>query len=484
MATNKPLTESQLSEKYTQASKRFLSASDWKELLEIAEEFHTLDTYKDAYQMYVKCIKGASAPAYRDIKASIENNEAPTIEDYREAARIMGIIQDYSDAREVMRVYIVKANALAYQRATELISNAEATTEEWGEAIDLLRSIKGFRDSREMLERYERYYFDRVYREALFLMENGHVYTEFEEAAELFERIPSYSDAPAQAVACRKKANQLRPKVKKEKPAKKSPAHNTESTRIKPSKQDSDTRSRRTKAPRDESTNGFVEVWKVLDKRRLVGCILWWLGFAASITVSILVSIIKTEWIAANANTIRFITVIAAAVTGIMGARAFLRMLTASMRKKLARAALALGKKLAAPFVKFATKLLLSIGIDLSRRGRLVGKDERSFIFDEPQNTKKKKKKLKNDLHWAEQPDNAARVRFIFIDYMIHRIRKGYFMKHSMTTMEIGREIAIEDDEKQLFDVYQKARYAGRSAVDEISDTLILDLKRINEKRI
>ena len=163
--------------------------------------------------------------------------------------------------------------------------------------------------------------------------------------------------------------------------------------------------------------------------------------------------------------------------------RAFLRMLTASMRKKLARAATALGKKLAAPFVKLATKLLLSIGIDLSRRGRLSGKDERSFVFDEPQNTKKKKKKLKNDLHWAEQPDNAARVRFIFIDYMIHRIRKGYLMRHSMTTLEIGREIAIEDDEKQLFDVYQKARYAGRSAVDEISDAMIIDLKRINEKR-
>lgn len=487
MAPNKPLTESQLSEKYTQASRKFSTAANWRELLSLAEEFHALDTYKDSPQMYLKCIKGASASAYREIKESLENRYDVTIDEYREAARIMGIIQDYADAREMMRVYTVRANALTYEKIVSLISNSEATTDDWSEAISLLRSIKGFKDTREMLDRYERYYFDRVYREALALMENGRVYTEFEEAAELFERIPTYSDAPSQAAACRKKANQLRPKVKKEKPVKTKAATSDESETVRPSKKNSPPRgqkSSREKKPKDETINGFAEVWRSLDKRILCACILWWLGFILCLVGSVFVGKIKTGWVIENANTIRFFTALLAILTAVMGARAFLRMLTASMRKKLAKAALALCKKLAAPFIKVMSKLLLSIGIDISRRRRLGGTDERTFVFDETQHVKKKKKKkLKNELTWTEQPDNAARVRFIFIDYMIQRIRKGYLMRHSMTTAEIGREIAIEDDEKLLFDVYQKARYAGRAAIDEISDMTVRELKKINERR-
>ena len=82
-----------------------------------------------------------------------------------------------------------------------------------------------------------------------------------------------------------------------------------------------------------------------------------------------------------------------------------------------------------------------------------------------------------------EQTDNAARVRFIFIDYMIRRIKKGYFMKRSMTPAEIGAEIALEDDEKALFAVYDKARYAGKSGIEEITDAMVGELQMVNRKR-
>lgn len=490
MATNKPLTESQRSELYTQASRKFISASSWRELLSLAEEFHALDTYKDSSQMYLKCIKGASAQAYREITTSLEHRSDITAQEYREAARIMGIIQDYADAREIMRVYTVKANALTYEEAISLISNSEATTDDWSRAVSLLRSIKGFKDTRELLDHYERYYFDRVYREALALMENGHVYTEFQEAAELFERIPSYSDASSQATICRKKAAQLSPKLKKEKTKKTVSQDDTVAVKIKkPPSSNEGHADRVTSMPekskrhKDETVSGFIEVWSSLDKRRMVTCILWWMGFALSMAVSILVSTAKSEWIIANANTIRFITVLTAVVTAVMGTRSFLRMLTASMRKKLSASAVALFKKLVSPLVKVVNKLLLSIGIDINRRHHLGGKDERTFVFEDTQHVKKKKKKLKNELHWTEQPNNAARVRFIFIDYMIHRIRKGYFMRHSMTVAEIGQEIAIENDEKLLFDIYQKARYAAGGGTEEITDIMVLDLKKINDRK-
>ena len=64
---HKPLTESELSAAYTKAAYDFSKTSDWRELLKLADRFRELDTYKDSAQMYGRCIKAASAPAYREI---------------------------------------------------------------------------------------------------------------------------------------------------------------------------------------------------------------------------------------------------------------------------------------------------------------------------------------------------------------------------------------------------------------------------------
>jgi hypothetical protein len=233
----------------------------------------------------------------------------------------------------------------------------------------------------------------------------------------------------------------------------------------------------------DETHNSLVEVWHNIDKRRMVEFIIWMLLLMGDLYASIVVPNIQTDFFVANSNTIRAITVLLAIFFIVMGCRAFLRMLTASMRKKLGQAAVKFAKRLAAPVIKAVNKLLLSIGIDLSRRNRLGGRDEKTFVFDDTEKVKKAKKKLKNDLKWVEQTDNAARVRFIFIDYMIRRIKKGYFMKRSMTPAEIGAEIALEDDEKALFAVYDKARYAGKSGIEEITDAMVGELQLVNRKR-
>ena len=495
---NVRLTESELNARYTAAAYKFATVSNWRDYLALAEEFRALDTYKDSAQKYSQCVKAASAPAYRDITDEIRTKgRETTAEEYREAARIMQIIQDYQDAREVMRVYTVRANALTYDAAMAILSNSEATTEELGEGVALLKTIKGFKNTRELIERFEKYYFDRMYNEALHLMEHGHVFSEFEEAAEMFEKISEYSDAAQQAVACRKMANKVRPKEKKkkEKPddvtapkggdevvrvtrkdakaAKEAPAAEGEEV-VKP---------RKRKMIDDETHNSLVEVWRNIDKRRMVEFIIWMLLLIADLYASIVVPNIQTDFFIANANTIRAITVLLAIFFIVMGCRAFLRMLTASMRKKLGQAAVKFAKKLAAPLIKAVNKLLLSIGIDLSRRNRLGGRDEKTFVFDDTEKVKKTKKKLKNDLKWVDQTDNAARVRFIFIDYMIRRIKKGYFMKRSMTPAEIGAEIALEDDEKALFAVYDKARYAGQRGVEEITDAMVGELQLVNRKR-
>ena len=272
MASDKTvkLTESELNARYTAAAYRFAKASSWREYLELAEEFRALDTYKDSAVKYSQCVKAASAPAYREITDEIRTKGRDvTAAEYREAARIMQIIQDYQDAREVMRVYTVKANALTYEEAMALLSNSQATTEELGQGVALLKTIKGFKNTRELIERFEKYYFDRVYNEALHLMEHGHVFSEFEEAAAMFESISEYSDAAQQAIACRKMANKVRPKErkKKEAPAPKGGDEVEKITR-KDVKAKKDTPAEETVKPKrrrmvdDETHNSLVEVWR------------------------------------------------------------------------------------------------------------------------------------------------------------------------------------------------------------------------------
>ncbi|MBQ9781009.1 MAG: hypothetical protein IJW00_08700 [Clostridia bacterium] len=479
----RPMSESELSAAYTQASYRFANANGWKELLDLADEFRALDTYKDSAQMVLKCIKGASAPAYREITTSLEGRGDMTVEEYREAARIMGLISDYMDARELMRVYTVRANILTYETATAIISNSETDTEDLGRAVEMLRTIKGFRNTRDLLERFERHYFDTLYREALHLMENGKVYTEFEEAAEMFEKISEYSDAKDQAAACRKRANQLRPRSKKPKPEKATISIGDSVSRVRPTRKGKTTEGEKVKKPKEESVSAVLEVWRDIDKRKFLQFLLWLALFVSAIVFSIKLGDITFSWVVANADLLRLICVIAAGVSAVMGTRAFLQMLTVSMRKKLAKAAIAFGKKLAKPFMKAVNKLLNSIGIDISRRKRLSGRDERSIVHFETETVKKKKKKLKNELKWVDQTTNSARVRFIFIDYMIHRIRNGYKMRYSMTTAEIGREIAVEPEDQELFRVYQMARYSGGRAEDEITAEMVNELKMINQRK-
>lgn len=495
------MSESELNARYTAAAYKFAQVSNWRDYLALAEEFRALDTYKDSAQKYSQCVKAASAPAYREITDTIRTKGLETTaEEYREAARIMQIIQDYQDAREVMRVYTVKANAMTYEAAMTLLSNSDATTEELGEGVEMLKTIKGFKNTRELIERFEKYYFDRMYNEALTLMQKGHVFSEFEEAAEMFEKIAVYSDAAQQAAACRKQAAKLRPKEKKKKEKPQAPAKGgDEAIRVKGKAKDnakaqgntSDGSSaegevvkpRKRKMIDDETHNTLAEIWRNIDKRRMAEFIVWVLLLCGDVYASIVLPGIQTEFFIKNQNTIRFLTILLAIAFIAMGCRAFLRMLTASMRKKLGQTAVRFLAKLAAPLVKAVEKLLLSIGIDLSRRNRLGGRDERTFVFDDTEKVKKPKKKLKNDLKWVEQTDNAARVRFIFIDYMIRRIKGGYFMKRTMTPAEICREVALEEDEKALFAAYDKARYAGQQGLPEITDALVGELQMVNRKR-
>jgi hypothetical protein len=106
--------------------------------------------------------------------------------------------------------------------------------------------------------------------------------------------------------------------------------------------------------------------------------------------------------------------------------------------------------------------------------------DEKTFLFKQHGAGGRRRKKLKNDQKWADQPDNRHRVRYLFIEYMIKRIRGGFLYRRQMTPDEMARELPLETDEKLLFEVYDLARYSQDA---EISDEVIKALTKVAVRR-
>ena len=463
-----PRTETESRTRYLEATRRFGEADNWRIYLALADEFRALGTYGDASQMSARCVKAASAPAYREVTEGIASADPLTAEALWEAARILGLISDYRDARETARVYVLKGNSLAYDEAVALLSNADATTDEMERGVLLLREIRTFRDSRDLLARFEKYYFERMYDEGSRLAESAYVFSEYEEAAAIFERIAPYSDAAARAAACRKRAEKLRPRKKPTRQKDLSPSASVsdpETTIVRPHRR------------KDESQNTVGDILRGVDKRRLVIFLVWLIFLAVDVYASIALPRIESNFVLRYANEIRGMTALLAILAAVMTVRAFIRMLTASMRKALRDATVRTLKKMVAPLVRVAAKLLSSIGIDLGRK-RLGGRDETTFVFHESAETPKKRRRLKNDLKWQDQTDNAARVRFLFIDHMLKHIKSGYAFKRTLTPTELGHTLSAEPDDQALFDLYNLARYAENDAKSEITNDMVEKLRK------
>lgn len=106
--------------------------------------------------------------------------------------------------------------------------------------------------------------------------------------------------------------------------------------------------------------------------------------------------------------------------------------------------------------------------------------DEKTSLWKERAGGGRRRKKLKNDQKWADQTDNCRRVRYLFVEYMIKRIRGGYLYRRQMTPDEIAEELPLEEEEKLLFRTYDLARYAKDA---DISDEVVTVLTRVAAKK-
>jgi hypothetical protein len=114
--------------------------------------------------------------------------------------------------------------------------------------------------------------------------------------------------------------------------------------------------------------------------------------------------------------------------------------------------------------------------------GRWKGwcEDEKTSLWKERGTGGRRRKKLKNDQKWADQTDNCRRVRYLFVEYMIKRIRGGYMYRHQMTPDEMAQELLLEEDEKLLFETYDLARYAKDA---DIPDEVVMALTRVTARK-
>ncbi len=480
--------EAQLNQRYTELMHRFAGTSTWREFLQLAKQFRELDTFKDASTYYTKCVRAASAGAYREYREEFSLRRDLTSEDYFEAAAVLSQISDYMDAREWARTYKAKATAMCYAEAIALYEQSEGRWQDMREAYFKMNKIKGYKDSRDLVERYQKHYAECAYAAASELAGVAQSGPEYEEAAEIFEQIAAYSDSAQQAQKCRKAASKYRSGAPKKSKKNKVEGDVPDTKNVKEDVLDARQTVRKKHARAEDSVSGvnFAEIWHTINKKRMLsglaglvvcGVGLWGSAFFAAHRIDP-----DNKFLMLHGDKIRGLSVLMVIFGAVFALVQFYRMLSPSLKRKMALKALEIGKRVAKPVLKALDRVLGLVGISIGKQ-RLKGKDEKSFVYVEKPTKAKKAKKLRNEGKWHELPDNAARVRFIFVDYMIRRIKQGYRMKYHQTPNEIGREIAVEDDEKQLFEVYQTARYAGAAANEVIDNTLVDELLKINVKR-
>ena len=478
-------SEAQLNIRYTELMHRFSSTSTWREFLELAKQFRELDTFKDASVYYTKCIRAASAGAYRAYREEFVQRQDLDSEAYFEAAAVMAQISDYQDAREWARTYKAKGTALCYAEAIALYEQSEGRWQDMREAYFKMNKIKGFKDSRDLADRYQKHYTECAYAAALELMQGAQSGPEYEDAAETFEQIPAYSDSAQLAQKCRKAASKYRgsaPKKKKvggDVPDAPNASDTKEQTEV--------VRKKRARAEDSVSGVDYLEIWRTINKTRLVlgivGVLVCALGLWGSSSFASHRIDPGNDFLVQHGDKVRGICVLMVIGGATFAIVQFFRMLSPALKRKIALKMLEVGTRVAKPVVKAVNRMLGLVGLSIGGKQRLKGKDEKSFVYVEKPTKAKKNKKLRNEGKWHELPDNASRVRFIYVDYMIRKIKQGYRIKYHQTPDEIGREVAVEDDEKQLFEVYKTARYAGAAANEVIDNALVDELLKVNIKR-
>ena len=170
---------------------------------------------------------------------------------------------------------------------------------------------------------------------------------------------------------------------------------------------------------------------------------------------------------AAKIESIRYVqqlTYILTAIMLVVTLNSLRKLIPKSLRRAVLDRFLYALRKVASGIAKVSKRVLSFFGIRFDRYKKV--KDERSFVFDpEEMGITRKRRSVKNSTKWKDLTENAEKVRFIYIKYVMKLIKSGYKFFPFFTPNEVKDDLKYEDgsSEAELFEMYNGARYSGGS---------------------
>ncbi len=183
---------------------------------------------------------------------------------------------------------------------------------------------------------------------------------------------------------------------------------------------------------------------------------------------------------------IRQCTVVFTFILFAVSLKKLLRLIPKTMHRAVLDKLLRAAQFVANGISKLSNKILRTLGFDIKRPNRQ--KDERSFIFDIDEiNIFKKRSAFKSSAKWKDLDENSEKIRFIYIKYIIKKIKGGYKFSSKLTPCEIRTDLNVEAEQPdfRLFDLYNGARYSGGSVhiSDEQVQSALIAVERSSKKK-
>jgi len=160
-----------------------------------------------------------------------------------------------------------------------------------------------------------------------------------------------------------------------------------------------------------------------------------------------------------NKNACDAIAVLAAAVA-LVSLHFFIKYLKRTLFTKIKTRAGSWLKELGKRFGIFGNKVKRFFGVPGAKRG-IGGEDERSFIRYRKESRSKNTKSFKKLPRYGSLADNCERMRFIYVKFVLSKIRSGAKFKRTETPDELSRTLCSNDSEKELVSLYSDARYGA-----------------------
>ncbi|MBE6610412.1 MAG: hypothetical protein E7634_07060 [Ruminococcaceae bacterium] len=173
------------------------------------------------------------------------------------------------------------------------------------------------------------------------------------------------------------------------------------------------------------------------------------------------------NYLAARSEAMRYVqqlTYILTVVLAVLTLNSLKKLIPKTLRRAVLDKFLYAVRKVAANIANVSKKLLSIFGVDLSRYKKR--RDERSFIFDRDEDgVFRRKHSVKNTSKWKDLTENADKIRFIYIKYIIKIIKEGYKFRSVLTPNEVCEDLNLEEErpERSIFEYYNGARYSGGS---------------------